>query len=78
MIGQIARINLALVALGGDPIDYSELRSHFAPSQRPTPTMTRGDEKEAKTHPLSRSARRTKGGIPSSRRPATTIGARRQ
>lgn len=79
MIGQIERMNLALVALGGEPIDCTELRSHFTPSQRPTPTRTR-DERDggAKTRPMSRTSRRTKGGLPSARRPATTIGARRQ
>ena len=68
MIDQIESMNRVLVAFGGDPVDCEELRAHFRPEKKSEQEEVSQEEERPKT----KSASRTRGGLPLRRRPKTS------
>lgn len=76
LIDQIEAMNQVLVSMGGEAIDCQELRAHFLPRKQPEEQSEEAKPDEEKGRPTTRTARRTKGGLPSTKRPKTATGVR--
>ena len=74
MIDQIESMNKVLVALGGDEVDCQELRAHFKPQEKQNQAGEEKDEGEENPRPKTRQERRTRGGLPATRRSRTPLG----